>query len=66
MRKDGSDNSAIQAKLRQFDTHPVHNNHPVGLLGCDKDGGWDFEGQLMLIRMARLQIASVTIAISLL
>jgi len=49
LRKDGSNNSVIQAKLRQFDTHPVHANHPTGLVGWDKDGGWDFEGQLMLI-----------------
>ena len=66
MRKDGSDNFAIQAKPRQFDTRPAHDNHPVGLVGWDKDGRWEFEGQLMLIRMARLQLAPMTMAISLL
>lgn len=48
LRKDGSDDFAIQAKLRLFDPHPSHANHHVGLVVCEKDGGWDFEGQLTL------------------
>lgn len=66
MKTGSTDSFAIQAELRQFDTHPAHNNHPAGFAGWDKDGGWDFEGQLMLIGMARLQLAPVTPAISLL
>lgn len=66
MRKDGSEDVETQAKPTQFDTRPAHDNHPVGPVGWDKDGGLDFKGQLMIIQMARFQLAPVTITINLL